>query len=134
MVGTMGCREYYRNLYYTAIRGIITLAVGVVFATLFIGQGKRYDTYAGGQRVGRQECGLIWGGGRGGGMQMVVCIGMQVPPVAPAANGTCSICLPRVQGLHSWAGHIVRDDGWGEAGCSMAQWGGAPHSLAGGLS
>lgn len=43
----MPCREYNRNLLYSVIRGAIMLAVAVVFATLFIGQGSRYDTFAG---------------------------------------------------------------------------------------
>ena len=47
------CREYNRNLLYSVIRGAIMLAVAVVFATLFIGKGSRYDTFAGERGVGR---------------------------------------------------------------------------------
>lgn len=40
-------REYQRNFLYTGIRLAIMLAVGVVFATLFLNQGQKYSTYLG---------------------------------------------------------------------------------------
>lgn len=59
------CREYNRNLLYTAIRGAIMVAIAVVFATLFIGQGGKYNSFTGEQ--GSAGVGRNGGYGRAGG-------------------------------------------------------------------
>lgn len=40
-----GSRQLNRDLFYTAVRGVIVVAAAVVFATLYKGQGSGVSTF-----------------------------------------------------------------------------------------